>query len=165
MVRLNGSTASSSSSEHGWNENSNKSKEQMDRGQKISHYCRSLIGCSVVVRQGRAGTRPERCQRPSLRALHGLRAVFAVCVLRKTRAGILTLLHRRTCIFQLLGLFLQSFKIWPGWGWMILLFCCLWTLEWANIFASGTCFATRWLWNALVMWFFCVLGEKYKIIL
>lgn len=46
----------------------------MDRGQKISHYCRSLIGCSVVVRQGRAGTRPERCQRPSLRALHGLRA-------------------------------------------------------------------------------------------
>lgn len=74
MVRLNGSTASSSGSECGSNKNSNKSKEQMDRGQKISHYCRSLIGCSVVVRQGRVGTRPERCQRPSLRALHGLRA-------------------------------------------------------------------------------------------
>lgn len=78
----------------------------MDRGQKISHYCPSLIGCSVVVRQGRVGTRPERCQRPSLRALHGLRAELCFA---QNKSWNSILLHRRPCTFQLLGLFLQSF--------------------------------------------------------
>lgn len=103
-------------------------QEQTNRGQYTIN-CRSLIGRSVVVPQGKSPG--DLVSGFCLHALHGFCA-------RESHGywelKLKVLLHRSrtSCTLKLRGVFLQSVKLLPGRDRKIILFCCVWTLVWTS---------------------------------
>ena len=103
-------------------------QEQTNRGQYTIN-CRSLIGRSVVVPQGKSPG--DLVSGFCLHALHGFCA-------RESHGywelKLKVLLHRSrtSCTLKLRGVFLQSVKLLPGRDRKIILFCYVWTLVWTS---------------------------------